>query len=119
MANVYIQTSGYFDKLDPLIRYEAREEFFSLLKRHTHQFRELILNAHLKRLRSALGSQPLLTVNINLFTEQGKFHVEEEGYGAQAAIRNAVIALRYQIERFVEMQADLKTKAPSRATLES
>lgn len=115
MTYLYVQTSGDFDLLEPATRFQVHEELFSLLRRNRIKFREQHLNAHLKRESGSLGSKPLMRVKLNLFTDQGKYHVEEEGFGPDAALRNAMLTLRYQIERDLEIKQD--HRVPGRKAL--
>lgn len=103
MTNIYLQTSGDFDKLDPVMRFESREELFAFLERHQNQFRELNLHAHLKLLNASLGNNLLVRSSLNLFTNQGRFHVVEEGFGVEAALKSALLALRYQMEKHLDI----------------
>ncbi len=117
MASLSIQTSGDFDLLDPVAKYDAREELHSFLKRHQHGFKEMNLHAHLKQLNGALGNNPLFSCSLNLFTDDGRFHAVEEGYGLDAALRRALLNLRYQIEKHLDFRRDQKVKAEGRRAL--
>ncbi len=117
MKNAYIQTSGDFDKLDPIVRSETRTELEAFLGRHRNSFRELALHAHLKRLNASLGSSWLLRCSLNLFTDKGKFHVIEEGFGADAAVKSALLALRYQVEKRIDIRIESREKAEGRRAL--
>ncbi len=114
MANMYLQTSGDFDRADPLLRLEARQDLFSFLERHRHGFREMRLHAHVKFLNAALGSNILVRCTLNLFTNDGKFHVVEEGFGLEAAIKSAILAMRYQVEKRLEVRLDSRAKVEGR-----
>jgi|GEM_PF-2090132 len=117
VKNVYLQTSGDFDKLDPVFRLGAREELLAFLDRHRHQFREMGLHAYLKMLNASMGSNVLVRCSLNLFTNHGKFHVVEEGFGIEAAVKSALLALRYQVEKHVDMRIDSREKAEGRKAM--
>ncbi|MBR9693390.1 hypothetical protein GOV07_05730 [Candidatus Woesearchaeota archaeon] len=114
MASMYVRTSGDFDKLDPVDRFEARQELFEFLEREKGRYRELHLHMHLKRLRSMLGNNPLLQVSLNLRTNKGSFHVMEEGFGLEAAVKSALLSLRYQVTKQREIMMDARTRVEGR-----
>ena len=113
----YVQTSGDFDKLDPVARFEAQQELLSFLERERMRLRPLHLHCHVKRLNAPLGSNVLLRCALTLFAGKTRFHVVEEGFGAEAAVRNGVLALRYQVERYLEMRIEAREKAEGRRAL--
>ena len=114
MASMYVRTSGDFDKLDPVDRFEARQELFDFLEREKGRYRELHLHMHLKRLRSMLGNNPLLQVSLNLRTNKGSFHVMEEGFGLEAAVKSALLSLRYQVTKQREIMMDARMRVEGR-----
>jgi len=114
MASMYVQTSGDFDQLDPVDRFETRQEVFGFLEREKDRFREMHLHLHLKRLRGNLGTSPLLRCTLNLITNRGKFHVTEEGFGTEAAVKSTLLALRYQVNKHRRLRIDERTKAEGR-----
>lgn len=116
MASIYVWTSGDFDKLDPVDRFEARQELFQFLERET-RFREMRMHLHLKRLHSMLGTNPLLQVNLTLQTDRGSFHVTEEGFGLEAALKSALLSLRYQVAKFHETRRGLRERVPGRRAI--
>lgn len=117
MKNVYLQMSGDFDKLDPVFRLGAREDLLAFLDRYKQQFRELGLHAHLKMLNASLGNNLLVRCSLNLFTNNGKFHVVEEGFGIEAAVKSALLALRYQVEKYTDKRIDSREKAEGRKAM--
>ncbi len=117
MASMYVRTSGDFDKLDPIERFEARQELFAFLEREKGRYREMHLHLHLKRLRSMLGNNPLMQCNVNLVTNRGKFNVAEEAFGVDAAVKSALLALRYQLSKHREMQLDARERAEGRKAM--
>ena len=117
MTSMYVQTSGDFDRLDPIDRFEARQELFSFLEREKSRFREMHLHLHLKRLHGMLGTNPLLQCTLHLVTNLGKFHVAEEGFGTEAAVKNALLSLRYQVGKFHEIRMDMRTKVEGRKAM--
>ncbi len=119
MASMYVQTSGDFDQLDPVDRFETRQEIFSFLEREKGRFREMHLHLHLKRLHGSLGANPLLQCALNLVTDGGKFHVTEEGFGTEAAVRSAILTLRYQVGKYHELRMDARLKAAGRKAAEA
>jgi len=110
----YIQTSGDFDKLEPVMRFEAQQELLGFLERERDRFPDLYLHAHVKRLSASLGSNLLLRCSLTLRAGVNRFYVVEEGFGAEAAIRSALLALRYQVDKFLEMKIDTREKAEGR-----
>ncbi len=114
MASMYVQTSGDFDRLDPVQRFEARQELFAFLERERDRFRELHLRLHLKMLNGTLGSNPLIQANARLATDRGAFHASEQGFGAEAAVKSAILALRYQVEKHHDIRLDTRLKAEGR-----
>ncbi len=113
----YVQTSGDFDKLDPVMRFEAQQELLGFLERQRSRLPNLHLHAHVKRLSAALGSNILLRCTLTLNAGRSKFHVVEEGFGAEAAVKNAVLALRYQVEKYLDMRVEAREKMEGRRGL--
>lgn len=118
MDNLYVQMSGDFDKLEPMMRFEARQELFSFLERLQHNFRELSLQVRLKLLNASLGNNILVRCSFNLFTSNGRFHVVEEGFGLEAAMRSGLLALRYQVEKQIQIRMESHTKVEGRRVQE-
>ena len=110
----YVQTSGDFDKLDPVMRFEAQQELLEFLERERGRLPNLHLHAHVKLLSAALGSNVLLRCTLTLNAAKSKFNVVEEGFGAEAAVKNAVLALRYQVEKYLDMRVDAREKVEGR-----
>ncbi len=110
----YVQTSGDFDKLDPVMRFEAQQELLEFLERARSRLPNLHLHAHVKRLSAALGNNILLRCTLTLDAGRSKFNVVEEGFGAEAAVKNALLALRYQVEKFLDMKIEAREKVEGR-----
>jgi hypothetical protein len=110
----YVQTSGDFDKLDPVARFEAQQELLAFLDRERPRLHNLHLHAHIKRLNAALGSNVLLRCTLNLAAGRLRFRVVEEGFGPEAAVKNAILALRYQVEKQLEIMIEQREKAEGR-----
>lgn len=119
MTSMYVQTSGDFDKLDPVDRFEARQELFSFLEREKNRFRELHLSLHIKRLHGMLGNSPLLQCSVSLTTEKGRFNALEEGFGTEASVRSSLLSLRYQLSKQHEMAMDARTRVEGRKAMEA
>lgn len=117
MANIYLQMAGDFDKLEPMLRLETRQELEGFLQRHQTNFRELRLQAHIKTLSASLGRNILVRCSLNLFTTNGRFHAVEEGFGVEAAIKSALLALRYQVEKHLEIRMESRAKVEGRKAL--
>jgi len=119
VPNGSVQISGDFDKLDPLIRYEAEQELQQFLARESRRFKDYHLHAHLKRLTGSMQHNPLIECTLGLHSTSGRWNVSEEGFGAEAAIGNALMALRYQIEKHFEMRQEVREKAEGRKAMQS
>jgi hypothetical protein len=119
MGERYVEMSGDFDKLDPIIRDEARQELSQFLERHQQHFNMLNLRVHMKRLNASLGNNILVRCSFNLFTSHGRFHVVEEGFGAEAAIKSGLLAMRYQVEKHVQIRMESREKVEGRRAMAS
>ncbi len=113
---MYLQTSGEFENLDPVERFETKQELLDFLKRES-RLGELHLHAHLKRLKGTLGPNPLYRCSCHLITDKGRFHVAEEGFGADTAVKSALLTLKFRIEKHLEMLHDARTKIEGRRAL--
>lgn len=114
----YIQTSGDFDRLDPVERYEAQEELLEFLERERLRAHNLHLHAHLRKLNAALGGNMLLRCTLYLTSGKLRFRVVDEGFGARAAIANSLTALKYQVDKQLDMIIDAREKVDGRRASE-
>lgn len=113
----HVQMSGDFDQLDPSSRFEVQGELLDFVDREQARFRNVFLNAHLKRLHASLGSKPLLECALQLTTDVGRFNAVEEGFGGEAAIKSALLALRYQVDKRLDVLAENRVKVEGRKAL--
>jgi hypothetical protein len=98
VAGLHLETDGVFERLDPVARYEVREEFISFLRREQQRFRNLDLHATLRQLNTVMGSKALVRCCVDLFTTKGQLSVCGEGFGVDAAVRNVLQSLQYSLE---------------------
>lgn len=100
---VYVRTSGDFDALDDGMRENGLHRLVAFADRYAEKFHEVELHAHVKA--SGSHGNALMRCNLNLFTEQRRFHVQEEAHGLDAVMRRALLSLRQQLEKHLEMDA--------------
>ncbi len=109
-----VQMSGDFDRFDPVFRYETERELQAFLDNERYRFRERHIHIHVKRLNASLGTNVLVRCTLGFHTTSGRFNVTEEGFGLEAALKNALLALKYQVERHFDMRQDARQKAEGR-----
>lgn len=75
-----------------------KAEAVAILERY--RFTEVHLSFHIKTAKD--DAKHLTHVKVNLSTDQGNFHVNEEGYNLFAVCENCLFSLRTQLEKNAE-----------------
>lgn len=97
---VQIRTSGDFESLAHDVRAVSIQRLSAFAERYGARFTDVELHAHLKKLGEHENAAN--ECKLNFHTDKGRFHVAEEAFGSEPALREALLTLRGRLEKHFE-----------------